>query len=264
MFLSVVLYLSPNSTHPAQTVDGLLRELHSCQSHFSLTIVLAKHHTLSKELNLGHEGILFSVENSISIPEGLNEGLKFVNQSKIHTDYVCLFYDDFQLSEGYFTSILAANIDDIDNVMIAPNYLSKKEKVPFYSLNGVLFRYPFLQLMLGRLYEEYFSWEDYPYYYALARRFKVVRPVDANLVKLNYHFNAQKAWMEAGRGCKEKRQSLLYVLRSAFQLFSRLQLTASLFLIIGFFKGSNYKYPSKIIRKITLSKMKELTSLRSN
>jgi hypothetical protein len=190
--------------------------------------------------------------------------LKFVNQSKIHTDYVCMFYDDFQLSEGYFTSVLSVNIDDIDNVMIVPNYSSKKHKVPFYSLNGVLFRYPFLQLMLGRLYEEYFSWEDYPFYYALARRFKVVRPADANLVKLNNHFNIQKAWLEAGRGFKEKRHSLLHVLRFAFQLFSRLQLTASLFLIFGFFKGSNYKYPSKIIRKITLSKMKELNSLLSN
>ena len=261
MFLSVVLYLSSNSVQPAQTVDGLLKELHFSNYPFSLTIVSSSKHQLSKELNLGHEGIIFTVEDTLTISEGLNEGLKFVNQSKVHTDYVCLFYDDFQLSDGYFNTILEANEEDIDNVLLTPIYPARKHKVPFFSLNGVVFRYQFLQLMLGRLYEEYVSWEDYPYYYAIARRFKVVKSSDSQFRSLNHRVKKQFAWMEAGMGYKEKRHTLVFVLRSAFQLFTHFHFTACLFLVIGYFRGSNYKYPSKIIRRVTLSKMRELTTL---
>lgn len=261
MFLSVVLYLSSNSVQPTQTVDGLLKELHFSNSPFSLTIVSASKHQLSKDLNLGHEGIIFTVEDTLTISEGLNEGLKFVNQSKVHIDYVCLFYDDFQLSEGYINTILEANEEDIDNVLLTPIYTERKHKVPFFSVNGVVFRYQFLQLMLGRLYEEYVSWQDYPYFYAIARRFKVVKSSGAKFTSLNHRFKKQFAWMEVGMGYKEKRHTLVFVLRSSFQLLSQFQFTSSLFLVIGYFRASNYKYPSKIIRKITVSKMKELTTL---
>lgn len=261
MFLSVVLYLSSNSVQPIQTVDGLLQELNFSNSPFSLIIVSVTKHQLSKELNLGHEGIIFTVEDTLTISEGLNEGLKFVNQSKVQTDYVCLFYDDFQLSEGYFKTLLGPNIDDIDNVLLTPNYLSTKHNLPCFSLNGVLFRYPFLQLMLGRLYEEYVSWEDYPYYYAIARRYKVVKSKGALLTTLNHRFKKKSIWLEVGVGYNEKRHSMVYILRSSTKLFSRFQIVAGLFLIIGYFRGSSYKYPSKIIRKVTLSKMRELTTL---
>ena len=264
MFLSVVLYLSSNSVQPTITVDGLLQELQTSNYLFSLTIVSVSNHQLSKQLNLGHEGIIFTVENTLSISEGLNEGLKFVNQSKIQTDYVGLFYDDFQLSEGYFNTILEENIEDIDNVLLAPSYIEKKHKVPSFSLNGVIFRYQFLQLMLGRMYEEYVSWEDYPYYYAIARRFKVVKSLGSQLKSLNCMHKNQFVWMEAGMGLKEKRHTLVFILRTSFQLLLHFQLSASLFLILGYFRGSHYKYPSKIIRKITVSKMKELTTLHSD
>lgn len=264
MFLSVVLYLSSNSVQPTQTVDGLLKELHLSSSPFSLTIVSASKHQLSKELNLGHDGIIFFVDTNLSISEGLNEGLKFVNQSKIHSDYVCLFYDDFQLSTDYFNTMLKENVDDIDNVIIAPRYIEKKHKAPCFSLNGVIFRYQFLQLMLGRMYEEYVSWEDYPYYYAIARRFKVVKSSDSTFKSLNHRFKNQFVWMETGMGYKEKRHTWFFVLGSSFQLLTHFQFTASLLLILGYFRGSHYKYPSKIIRKVTVSKMKELTTLLSD
>lgn len=264
MFLSVVLYLSSNSVQPAQTVDGLLKELHFSNSPFSLTIVSANNHQLSKELNLGHEGIIFTVEDTLTISEGLNEGLKFVNQSKVHIDYVCLFYDDFQLSEGYFKTLLSSNIDDIDNVLLTPNYLSTKHNLPCFSLNGVLFRYPFLQLMLGRLYEEYVSWEDYPYYYAIARRYKIVKSEGAQLIPLNDRFKNKSVWLEIGMGYKEKRHTLVFIIRSSIKLVSQIQITAGIFLIFGYLKGSKYRYPSKVMRKVTLSKMKELTSLLSD
>lgn len=264
MFLSVVLYLSSNSVQPAQTVDGLLQELNFSHSTFSLIIVSVNNHQLSTELNLGHDGIIYTVENSLTISEGLNEGLKFVNQSKVQTDYVCLFYDDFQLSEGYFKTLLGSNIDDIDNVLLTPNYLSTKHNLPSFSLNGVLFRYPFLQLMLGRLYEEYVSWEDYPYYYAVARRYKVVKSKGALLTTLNQRFKKKSVWLEVGMGYKEKRHTLVFVLRTALQLFTHFEFTAGFFLIFGYLKGSKYRYPSKVIRKVTLSKMKELTSSLSD
>lgn len=263
MFLSVVLYLSSNSVQPTLTVDGLLQELQSSNFLFSLTIVSAGNHQLSKELNLGHEGIIFTVEDTLSISEGLNEGLKFVNQSKIQTDYVCLFYDDFQLSKGYFNSILVNNVEDIDKVILFPSYITNRYKEYFFSLNGVVFRYQFLQLMLGRLYDEYVSWEDYPYYYAIARRYKIVKS-EACFTTLNHRFKKQFEWIKEGIGYKEKRHTLLFVLRFAIQLFSHLQFTAGIFLVVGYLKGSNFKYPSKIIRKITVSKMKELNNLLVN
>jgi len=264
MFLSVVLYLSPNSIQPSLTVEGLLQQLHSSNFLFSLHVVTVTDHTLSKELNLGQEGIIFSVENNLTIVEGLNEGLKFVNQSKVHTDYMCLFYDDFHLSEGYFNSILEHYVEDIDNVILTPNYPSINHKLPCFSLNGVLFRYSFFQLMLGRLYQEYVSWQDYPYYYAIARRFKIVKSKEAHLTPLNYRFKKKSVWLGIGMGYKEKKHTLVYVLRSSLKLFSHIQFAAGFFLIIGYFRGSTYRYPSKLIRKVTLTKMKELTALLSD
>jgi hypothetical protein len=263
MFLSAVLYLSSQSIQPLKTVDQLKAQLHASGYHFSLVIVLSKKHNLTKELQLGQFGIIYTVEDTLSISEGLNEGLKFVNQSKIHSDYVCLFYDDFKLSEGYFNALLEGINGDIDNVLIVPNYLKRNIDLPDFSLNGVVLRYPFFQLMLGRLCEEYISWEDYPYYYALARRYKVIKS-EASFTRLDTRFDLKNQLIKIGQGYKEKKYSYILVFKTLLKSLSRFDFYSLIFIFLGYLKGAKYKYPSKILRKTTPSKLRELSHLLSS
>lgn len=263
MFLSTVLYLSSHSIQPLKTVDQLLAQLHGSGYHFSLVIVVSRKHTLSKELQLGQDGIIYTVEDTLSISEGLNEGLKFVNQSKIHSDYVCLFYDDFKLSADYFNALLDGINGDIDNVLIVPNYLNRNLYLSNFSLNGVVLRYPFFQLMLGRLCEEYISWEDYPYYYALARRYKVIKS-EAIFTKIDTPFEAKNHLIKIGQGYKEKKYSYISVFKIILKFLRRLDFYTSIFIFLGYVKGAKYKYPSKILRKTTPLKLRELFNLFSS
>ena len=261
MFLSTVLYLSSQSTQPQQTVKHLLVQLNDCGFHFSLVIVVSSKHILSEELKLGQEGVVYAVDDSLSISEGLNEGLKFVNQSTIYSDYVCLFYDDFKLSDGYFSTLLKGINGDIDNVLIVPNYGGTNIKLPHFSLNGVVFRYPFLQLMLGRLREEYISWEDYPYYYAIARKYKIIKSESSFFTKIEASSSAKNRWIAIGQGFKEKKYSYILVFRIILQLSMKFEVGAFLFIFIGYIKGARYQYPSKILRKITPSKLRVISNL---
>jgi hypothetical protein len=261
MFLSTVLYLSSQSTQPQQTVKHLLVQLNDCGFHFSLVIVVSSKHTLSKELGLGQEGIIYTVDDSLSISEGLNEGLKFVNQSTIYSDYICLFYDDFKLSDGYFSTILKGINGDIDNVLIVPNYGGNNINLPLFSLNGVVLRNLFLQLMLGRLRDEYISWEDYPYYYALARKYKVIKSESSYFTKIDVSSSTKNRWIAIGQGFKEKNYSYILVFRTILQLSMKFEIGAFLYIFIGYIKGARYKYPSKILRKTTPSKLRVISNI---